>query len=245
MAGSFGDVSLFSFGIMKNISAFFGGALATSNKDLRDFADTKIKSYKNFPKLLYLKQILLYVMLKILLSKYVYNYFFFYVIKFAHLKDIKFILKLIYPSFKFKKKDVIPNSYYSKISNMSIKIINKILFDKKNLEHSTNRKNNNMTYYLNLKNNKNIIVFPLNDIDFQNFLDFPILVKQKKELIEYLFNNKIEIRSHFYSNCEKILDEKNCLNSEYFEKNIICLPSHPGISNKKIQEICKLINNFF
>ena len=37
-----------------------------------------------------------------------------------------------------------------------------------------------MTYYLNLKNNKNIIVFPLNDIDFQNFLDFPILVKQKK-----------------------------------------------------------------
>ena len=83
MAGSFGDVSLFSFGIMKNISAFFGGALATSNKDLRDFADTKIKSYKNFPKLLYLKQILLYVMLKILLSKYVYNYFFFYVIKFA------------------------------------------------------------------------------------------------------------------------------------------------------------------
>ena len=40
-AGSFGDVSLFSFGIMKNVSAFYGGALLTSNYEIYSFANKK------------------------------------------------------------------------------------------------------------------------------------------------------------------------------------------------------------
>ena len=43
-AGSFGDVSLFSFGIMKNVSAFYGGALLTSNYEIYSFANKKIFS---------------------------------------------------------------------------------------------------------------------------------------------------------------------------------------------------------
>ena len=47
-AGSIGDVSIFSFGIMKNVCAIFGGSLVTSNKDIYNYSIKKIMNIKNF-----------------------------------------------------------------------------------------------------------------------------------------------------------------------------------------------------
>ena len=58
-SGSFGDVSIFSFGIMKNISAIFGGALVTSNTDIYNFAHCRNNNFQNFPLSLYFKKFLL------------------------------------------------------------------------------------------------------------------------------------------------------------------------------------------
>ena len=74
-SGSFGDVSIFSFGIMKNISAIFGGALVTSNLDIYNFAKEKNNSFQNFPLNLYFKKFLLFLTLKLFLSKIIYNFF--------------------------------------------------------------------------------------------------------------------------------------------------------------------------
>ena len=82
-AGSIGDVSILSFGLMKNISAFFGGALLTNDKSISDYAHKKLKSFNKFPLTIYLKNIFLFVVLKFFLSKFVYNFFFYYIIKFS------------------------------------------------------------------------------------------------------------------------------------------------------------------
>lgn len=245
MAGSFGDVSLLSFGIMKNISALYGGALATSNNKLAIFAQKKITQYKNFPKLLYFKQILLFLLLKILLSKFIYNLFFYYIVKIGTNNEITLIQKLIYPSMKFKIKKNLPDSYYSRISNISINIIEQILTEEKTKNDEIIRKKNNQIYYYKLRNNNYIKTLPIQDINFQNFLDFPILVKNKKKLVNYFFNNGIEVRSQFYDDCETIFSDNSSKNATYYEKNIICLPSHPLISKKKILKICELIDIFY
>ena len=245
MAGSFGDVSLLSFGIMKNVSALFGGALATSNKDLAIFANKKINEYNNFPKVLYFKQIILFLLLKILLSKYVYNYFFYYIIKIASSRKILLIQKLIYPSMKFEMKKKIPISYYSKISNTSIKIIDHLLSDKESIKNELIRKSNNKSYFFHLQNIKNIIIFPFNDYNFQNLLDFPIIVKNKKKLVDNLFENGLEVRSYFYDNCEIITGESENFNAQHLEENLICLPSHSNISEKDVIKFSKVINQFY
>ena len=44
--GSFGDVSILSFGIMKNISALYGGAIITDSSEINKFAQKRIKSFR-------------------------------------------------------------------------------------------------------------------------------------------------------------------------------------------------------
>jgi hypothetical protein len=230
---------------MKNVSAIFGGALLTSNQDLYNFSKEKCEQYNEFPKKLYFKNFLLFILLKIFLSKYVYNLFFFYVIKIATEKKIKFLLNLIYPSFKFKPKKEIPNEYYSKISNLSIKIVNNTLNEKIFEKDTFIRKENNEVYFNLLSNNEDIRLIKIKDYNFQNYLDFPIIVKNKEELVNHLFKKGLETRFHFYSNCEKYYNDQINNNSMYFEQNLICLPSHSGISNKKIKKYCEEINNFY
>jgi len=245
-SGSFGDVSIFSFGIMKNISAIFGGALVTSNIDIYNFAQEKNNSFQNFPSSLYFKKFLLFIILKLSLSKLIYNFFFFYVLKIAHNFKIKFLLKLIYPSLNFKLKKYILPEYKSKISNLSLKIIYQIIKDPDFETQRKKRKENNLLYYKLLDQNQNIKQIELLDFDFQNFLDYPIIVKKNKDkLVELLFKKGLETRYHFYSNFEKYLNLKNNNVSKYYEENLICLPSHSEIEEKKIKKYCKEINNFY
>ena len=109
---------------MKNVSSIYGGAMLTSNLELHRFASNLEKSFSQFPKYLYIKKFILFLLLKILLSKIIYNLFFFYIIKLAKIKNVKFLLNLIYPAYNFKVKTKIPKEYFSQISKLSIKIIN-------------------------------------------------------------------------------------------------------------------------
>ena len=245
-SGSFGDVSIFSFGIMKNISAIFGGALVTSNIDIYNFAQNKNNDYKNFPSSLYFKKFLLLIILKLSLSKLIYNFFFFYILRIAHNFKIQFLLKLIYPSLNFKLKQNILPEYKSKISNFSLKIIYQIINDPDFEIERKKRKENNLLYHKLLDQNQNIKQIELLDFDFQNFLDYPIIVKKNKDqLVEFLFKKGLETRYHFYSNFEKYLNLNNNNVSKYYEENLICLPSHSEINEKEIKKYCKEINNFY
>ena len=244
-SGSFGDVSLLSFGIMKNISALFGGACLTSNEELAKYISKKIEGYNEFSKVLYFKQIIKFFILKICLSKIIYNLGFFYIIKLAELKKINFLQKLIYPAFNFKKKKEIPADYTSRISPISISIIESLLNDSSQVKNDYKRKNNNKLYYELLTKENNISTITITDFDFQNFLDFPIIVKNKNKLINYLYLHGLEVRTHFYSNCESLVGQQKNMNSEFIDNNIICLPSHHDIEKKRINEYCFSIKEFY
>ena len=62
-SGSFGDYSLNSFNIMKNISAMYGGSVSTNDKDFAKFAKNQILNYENFPFMIFLKQCLIFLIL--------------------------------------------------------------------------------------------------------------------------------------------------------------------------------------
>jgi dTDP-4-amino-4,6-dideoxygalactose transaminase len=248
-SGSFGDVSILSFGIMKNISALYGGAIVTDSSEINKFAQKRIKSFNNFPLSVFIKKIFLFILLKFFLSKVVYNLFFFYIIKISHLKNNNFFLKKLYPAEYFFKKKTIPSFYYSKINNWSINMIYfQIKNEKKLNSENLIRKKNNQIYYNFLSKNKNINLLKIEDFNFQNFLEFPIFCKEKKELSEYLFKKGIETRFYYYKNCEEILLKKNYYknkNSSQLENQLLCLPSHDKIDKKQVIKTCNYIEKFF
>lgn len=245
-SGSFGDYSLHSFNIMKYISAMFGGSVSTNDKKFIDFSKNEIKNFNRFPILKYLKQCLIYIILKLLSLKLFYKIFF-TLIKKAHKKNYKTLLSLVYPSIKFKK-EFIPNNYYTKISSPSLKMILLQLNSKKqfNLNHKLKKENN--IYYNKLfkkSNIKGVKLINIKESSFQNFNDFPIIVKNKRMLLNYLFTKGIETKLIQYLDCHKIFKVKNMDSLDCYEEKILCLPNHIKIKKSYIFYIVKCINSFY
>ena len=249
-SGNLGDYTIYSFNIMKNISALYGGAVSTNDKKFIEYYKKKQKVLKNFSKMILLNQIYIFLILKLISLKIVYEFIFFYIIKLAHQKNIRALLKIFYPSLKFKIISF-PRNYFTKISSLSSRLIYLQLKDKKERQYNFLKRRSKNIYYYNhlrkIKSKGNISFIKINDINYQNFIDFPILVKHKRKLNQFLLNKGIETRYLYYNNCENIFNQKQkktCFNAEKYEKELICLPNHRKISFKYMDYIIKSIETF-
>ena len=246
-SGSLGDYSIYSFNIMKNISSFYGGALSTNNHEFTQFYLREEKKLKKFPFFSLLKQILIFFILKIMSISRLYKSFFRFIIKYVHQNNIKFFLELFYPSLKSIRKKF-PKLYFSKISSISINATYLQLKKKdKDLIFDLRKKNHKLysKIFSQIKNN-NFTLINKSDENYQNFLDFPILVKKKENLNKFLLSHGIEVRMKHYYNCAKMFNNKSSnAVAEKYEKELICLPVHPKITPSYISFVAKKINQFY
>ena len=158
---------------------FFTGSSEAMKLHFKNFAVKEISKYSNFPNLLLIKQSVTYLILKVLSITFLYKILFFRVVKYAHLKNNLFLLKIFYPSLKFSQKKF-PSYYFTKISDISKKLVYLQLQDLKSraLNHKI-RKTKNIYYQQELQKKciKGIKLLLIRDFNFQNLIDFPILVK--------------------------------------------------------------------
>ena len=122
------------------------------------------------------------------------------------------------------------------------------LCDKKNFENNHRAKmENNIYYYNKLKKIKsaNIQLMEYTDPTFQNYNDFPIIVRQKNKLVKYLFSKGIETKTIQYLDCQKIFKSKNSNINQNYEDKVLCLPNHKNIKKKYMDFIVKYLFKFY
>ena len=248
-SGTLGDYTLYSFNIMKNISGLYGGGISSNNLDFFKFNEKLQSNFKRFPRLIYLKQNLIFLILRVFSIGFIYNFLFFYIVKYAHFKQDKFLLKLFYPSLKFKKKKI-PDYYYSTIDKFSKKLVFLQLNNSKQRKKNHFSRKENNKYYFNIFRKmklKQVDLLNIQDLNYQNFLDFPILVKNKVQLNEFLLEKGFEVKFIHYKNCSKTfnIDSRFNKNAELFERKLICLPNHSGINKNYIKNISIAVKEFY
>ena len=246
-SGSFGDYSLLSFNVMKNISGLYGGCVSHNNKEFDDYSKGLLNNSK-FPNLLYARQIVIFFILKLFSISFFYRNLIHYLLYFSSEYKIRFIQNLIYPSLRFRNIRI-PPYYLSKINLFTKKIIYFQLkdFNKRKQNHSI-RKINNKLYYDKFReiNSKYIHVFSLKDLNFQNYLEFPVLLKNKVKISKYLMKKGFDLKKVHYFNCSKTFNSKfKCKNSERVENEIMCLPNHEKINKVYIKRLINEIQIFY
>ena len=233
---------------MKNISGLYGGCVTFNDKDFLLFVRDNLKNFTLFPMLLYFRQLITFLILKLFSINLIYKNLIHLLFYFSFKNKINFIQNAIYPSLRFKKISI-PHYYLSNISNFSKKLIYYQLVDKDRRKRNHNiRKTNNKLYYKYFKKIKSdqIRLFQIDDFNFQNFLDFPVLFNNREKLHLHLFKEGFDTKIVHYFDCSKLFNSKTkCNNSKLVEKKILCLPNHDKINKYYIQNIVKKINLFY
>ena len=142
-----------------------------------------------------------------------------------------------------------PRYYFTKISNFSINATFLQLKNKeKRLKLFNLRKKKHKYYskFISKLKTKYVFLIKTSDKNYQNFLDFPLLVKNKDKLHKYLLDRGIEVRLKHYYNCARMFNyKKKCLNAERYERELMCFPVHKKISVSYIENLSKNMNKFF
>ena len=238
--GTIFDYGFYSFGVMKNLCTFHGGAIICRDKSKLREIEENLKDNIDYPLISTVKLLFFCMLIDILYNKYTYNFFTHYILKLS----IKKIDKLMYPGVYPKFYNKPPKHYsYNFQGNFAIAGIDNLkIFQSKHKKRIEKVKLYEM--YL----DKNVRVNNFNFYETNSFLEYPILLRKNnnKFLSKQLLNLGYDIRHTWYVNNIRYLqlgfNLENFFNCEIAHEKFLSLPTHDKISLDDIKKISHLIN---
>ena len=107
-------------------------------------------------------------------------------------------------------------------------------------------KENNLFLFREFKKSKikQIKLINIKNPSFQNFNDFPIIVKNKYELSNFLYSYGVETKLIQYVDCQKLFKSK-ANKEDFYENKILCFPNHKNISKEYVKLIVSLTSKYY
>jgi dTDP-4-amino-4,6-dideoxygalactose transaminase len=170
-------------------------------------------------------------------SKYVFNFFTYYVLKIPN----NILNKLMYPGVFPKFNKSIPKHYFYKFQkHFAIAGIENL----KTIDAISKRRSKKVKLY-EIYLRKDLLINNFSFREINSFLEYPILLKKNnsKFLSKKLLKKGYDIRHTWYVNSARYLkvghNSDNIINCEYLHEKVLSLPTHNNIQE---QDIKKFVN---
>ena len=246
-AGTIGDVGIFSFGLYKNVSSIYGGAVVTKDEELFKLISESHSDFNKFNFIWYFKKLSKGLVTIVATSNILFRPITLPIIKFGYFKNIKFINKFVETELDVSRKTELPDIYLTKPSKFQT------FLAYKNLSMVKNDEDKRIEYakiYQNRLNQYSELKFQDNTNSSDNiYTYFPVYLERMQELRSYLIKNNIDVGPQHYKNTASILSfedfYKNCSVAERVSKNLLLLPTYPRFNKRNVINICDLIDLFF
>lgn len=240
--GTLFDYGFYSFGIMKQLCTFHGGAIYSKDRFKLIEIEKNLDQNVNYPMMKSLKLFFFCILIDFFYNRFVFNFFTYYILKLPIRKLEKLMNPNVYPQF-FENT---PDHYNYKFqSNFAVAGIENL----KTLKNKIHNKIEKVKLYE--KNlDKKLIINNFSFYEVNSFLEYPILLKKNnsKFLSKELLKIGYDIRHTWYVNSSRYLSN-NCefndfSNCENLHEKVLSLPTHDKILEEDIIKISKLINFF-
>ena len=243
--GTICDYGFYSFGLMKVLTTFHGGALYIKDNDEFKYFDNHHDKMIPYPKKKIISLYFFSILINFFYNKLIFKYFTYYLISYFTKNKIGFFEKIIYPGLNPKIINTTPEYFkYEFCKNFSL-----IGFE--NIDSIVSQLNSRREVvklyekYL----NKKLLITNFDFYEANSFLEFPILLKKNtsKFLSKKLLEAGYDIRHTFYPNISKYFDNvdtEKYHNCEHFENYILSLPTNLNFNQNDCKIISEIINKF-
>ena len=243
--GTLFDYGFFSFGVMKNLCTFHGGAIFCKDKNELNKIQSSLKQNKKYPYIYALKLVIFCMLIDFLYNKFIFHNFTFYLLKLFNKLHVKYFEKIIYPGVYPKLAEYKPDNYNY---NFCEKFIHAGIINIDLLESRKKQRMNNVKYYEKYIN-KELLINTFKDYTNNSFLEYPILLKKNKNRLvsKVLLKIGYDVRHTWYINSVKFRQLEYKIdqfpNCDILNDYIITLPTNINFQEKDIINICKIIND--
>lgn len=238
--GTFGDFALFSFGLFKFVSTYFGGGLVVKSDEIRSEIISELYSWPRMEGGDMYPYFFKGISLTILTHPTVFNIFTFPLFRFGYLHDIKFIKEKAQNDPSPLLRDSLPTEFMRRPSLFQLKEFTRQI---PLVEADRQKRLANAERYYDKLFAMGIPGLPEKPGPIADcFLNYPIqLEKDRNHFVVEMMRSGFDLAIYYYRNCADI-EEFKCYykelpNISHFVSNMVIFPVYPGISSAYIDDL--------
>lgn len=245
--GTFGDAGIFSFGMYKNLSSFFGGMLVTPHASL---AEKIRRRSAGFP-----PQELPYLLRKVFsglatdAATYppLFSTITFPLFRFALLNDIGFLNRQVSVDTAPTMKDTLPETYLRRMRPLQARLALSN-FDRvdRDIEARIERAN---IYFDGLRGISEIGLPPMATDGSHTYSYFPIRVADRQSLVRYLMRSGRDVAMQHLRNCADLpcfsSYQRDCPVARETADEVVLLPTYPRYALAEVEKTIAAVRAYF
>jgi dTDP-4-amino-4,6-dideoxygalactose transaminase len=245
--GSFGSAGVFSFGMAKNINAFYGGMLVTDDDGVAANVRRQIGELPMFDVGALVKRIVFCLIGEIVTSRPVFWSSAFWLLRLAYLRNIEVLNNQWRGELDPEIKRTIPSNYLQRMTSAQARLAQRQI-DRVDRDTAT-RISYAKLYDEGLRDIDQVIRPPLLEDGSHIYLTYPIQVPDRNALNRYLMKNCQDITiQHLINTADAACFAqwaRDCPNARATAGRLILLPTYPSYGERDVARNIRLLHHFF
>lgn len=246
-AGTIADASVFSFGLLKNVTGFLGGAIVTKDTSLEEKIREYLRDFRLIPRKMLWQKILSGATFDVATLPVVFATSVFWMFRYAYLRDLEFFNNKLDTDRDPIAYDFLPDRYAHRMSSAQARIITSQFAYYQ--EHSAERIAKANLYNAGLRDLPGLVLPPLRTDGSHIYLYYPIQCADRDKLGRWMTRKLRDVQISHHRNCASLpcfsAFYRDCPNAERAARSVIYLPTYPGYREDQVEANIEAIGSFF
>jgi len=246
-SGTFGTAGVYSFGMYKNVNAFFGGMVVTDDEALSQRIAKEIADWPYQPLGGYVKKVVSAAVIDIVTHPLVFRTFTFWLFRWAKLNGIDAINNKLKIDLDPKLTRDLPQHYKIRMTPLQARLILSQLDGVP--AKAAQRLRAAEQWYEGLHDLPGLVLPPMRRDGSHVYWYFTIQSDRREDLVAYAMRHRRDITASYHRNCAALPCfaefARPCPNAEATASSLIYLPTYPGYGESEIAKTIRVIRDFF
>ena len=245
-AGTIGDAGVFSFGLLKNVTGFLGGAVVAKDPKLADAIRTELAEFPLAPRQPLLKKMISGVMFDVATMPLVFDAGVYWLFRYAYLHDIDFFNNKLETDSNPVAYSDFPKRYAVRMAGVQADIIVPQLphYEVEMRERIAKAR----IYDQGLADVPQVVRPPLRQDGSHSYFYYPIQIEGRDRLGRFMTERLRDVQISHHRNCASLPCFapyfRDCPNAEKASQRVIYLPTYPGYRDDQVRANVESIRAF-
>ncbi len=244
--GCFGNAGIYSFGTYKNINAWFGGMVITSDGNLATKMREEIASWPYFSSQRVLKKTFSAASITLMGWDPLFRMLVHRLFRYGFIHDVQAINRIVAIELDLSRKDVLPEHYQSRMTPGQGRLIlnqwSELDLDTKKRISSAERYASKIQASLVLRKP------PAPSGDRHVYTYYPLQCSERESLLKWLMYFHRDIAAQHLKNCAGLESFRQfyspCPEAERVARSVVLLPTYPRYSIEEVEANIRVVNWF-
>jgi dTDP-4-amino-4,6-dideoxygalactose transaminase len=245
--GSFGDIAIFSFGRVKNVNSFYGGAVVCRDRAMADRIRAELAELPYEATSRLVKRVAHCFLADLLTHPLIFRSLTFWIFRYACLRDVQSVNKLVQTEDDPVPRTEVPEVYKRRITPMQARLIDAQLdcVD----EETGARIARAGRYGKGLAGLQQVIMPPLREDYSHTYLSYPVQVLDRWNLVRFMMRHGRDVSIQHITNTAELSCfsefRRDCHNARMTAEQVVLLPTYPRYSMAEVDKTIAALRTYF